>query len=632
MAKRSKKNKARGGKIPAKVATTGAVAQGPLSFLGRDWFWGFILVSAVILAYLPLWHAGYIWDDDLVVTENPVIVGPLGLKEIWTTPAADICPLTLTTFWIEHALWGLAALPYHLVNVLMHGFCAVLLWQVLRSLRIPGAWLGAALWALHPVEMESVAWVTEMKNTESCLFFLLSILFFVRWLSAKGSGKPIGADWSYIYILLFAALAMASKSSTVILPVVFCLCAWWMEGRWRWRNLVIVSPVILMSIAATLASMWTQGLHLAQEAVPQPARSWPERMATAGDAVWFYMGKLLWPHPLIMIYPRWVIDAGQWISYLPLVAVVVILIILWIKRDSWSRPWFFAFAYFVAALLPVVGLADLYFQRYSFVADHFQYLASIGPLALAGAGMARLAAFIIPEKSILQSILGAGVLLILGLSSWHRTWVYEGKETLWADTIASNPGCWLAHNNLGQVLLDKGKADEAMAQFQEARELNPKFDMAYYNIGFVFFKNGRMDEAMTEFQKCLEINRNNVDAHNNLGSALMQKGRVDESIVQFQKALQINSNMAGIHYNFANALTQKGEFNEAIEEYKKALNINPDYTEAYNNLGIALAQNGRVEEAISQFQEALRRKPSDSDTKKNLTKAQAMLRQTPDAK
>ena len=166
------------------------------SWFNRDWVWGLTCVLAVIVAYSPVWWAGYIWDDDLYVTANPCIVGPLGLKEIWTTSAADICPLTLTTFWVEHALWGLAPLPYHLVNVLLHGACAVLLWRVLRSLRVPGAWLGAALWALHPVQVESVAWITEMKNTQSGLFFLLSILFFVKWLRARDR-RTNRRGWNY---------------------------------------------------------------------------------------------------------------------------------------------------------------------------------------------------------------------------------------------------------------------------------------------------------------------------------------------------------------------------------------------------------------------------------------------------
>ena len=225
MAKRSRKRNVAGRGVSTKVVTSnaGRVPAVPVWFR-NEWFWGLNLILFVLLAYTPIWHAGFIWDDDTILTGNPCIVGPLGLKEIWTTNAADICPLTITTFWLEHAVWGLEPLPYHLANVVMHGACAVLLWRVLRSLRVQGAWLGAALWALHPVEVESVAWITEMKNTESCLFFLLSTLFFVRWLRAKELEGRTGGSWDYALTLLFAALAMAGKSSTVILPVVFA-CA-----------------------------------------------------------------------------------------------------------------------------------------------------------------------------------------------------------------------------------------------------------------------------------------------------------------------------------------------------------------------------------------------------------------------
>src|SRR5271157_3179020 len=230
----------------------------PSPLFRRDLFSGLMLILFVILAYAPIWHAGFVWDDDAMLAANPCIVGPLGLKEIWTTNAADICPLVLTAFWVEHALWGLAPLPYHLVNIVLHGACAVLLWRVLRSLRVQGAWLGAALWALHPVEVESVAWITEMKNTESGLFFLLSVLFFVRWLRAKEVAGRTGGGWNYALTLLFAVLGMASKSSTVILPVVLCLCAWWMQGRWHWRNVAKVVPIFLIAIAPSAVTIWTQ--------------------------------------------------------------------------------------------------------------------------------------------------------------------------------------------------------------------------------------------------------------------------------------------------------------------------------------------------------------------------------------
>jgi protein O-mannosyl-transferase len=627
MAKRSRKNKVAGSAVFKNVTTTRVRVQGPPSWFRRDWIWGLILILSVILTYTPVWKAGFIWDDDNMLTANPSIVGPLGLKEIWTTRAADICPLVLTTFWVEHALWGLEPLPYHLVNVLMHGACAVLLWRVLRSLRVQGAWLGAALWALHPVEVESVAWITEMKNSESGLFFLLSILFFVRWLRAKDLDGRTRGGWNNALTLLFAALAMASKSSTVILPVVLCLCAWWMEGRWHWRNVARVVPIFLMSIAASALSIWTQGLQLAAATDLQWVRTWPERLVTAGDAVWFYLGKLLWPHPLVTIYPRWHIDAGQWVSYLPLLAVIVILSIFWLKRELWSRACFFAFAYFMAALLPVLGLIDNYIFHYSLVFDHFQYLASIGPLALAGTGLVRLSDFIIPKKPWLQSTLCAGLLLILGLASWQRTWVYESQEAIWTDTVAKNPNFSPGHYSLGVALFQKGRLDEAVTQYQKALEINPNYVQAHYNLGVALFQKGRLDEAIAQYQKALEIYPNYAQAYSNLGVALCQNGQLDEGIAQFQKAQEINPNYAGAHVNIGDALLQKGQLDEAIAQIQKALEINPKDVEAHSDLGNALLQKGQLDEAIIQFQEALRLKPDFGPAQDNLAKAQTLLRQ-----
>ncbi len=244
MVKRSKKRKVKSGGGSTKAGGANIPGQWFLPWLGHDLFAGLVLVLAVILAYLPVLHAGFIWDDDVILTANPSIVGPLGLKEIWTTAAnsSDVAPLTRSTFWLEHKWWGLAPQPYHGVNVLLHGLCAILLWRVLLSLRVRGAWFGAALWALHPVGVESVAWVAEMKNTESGLFFLLAILFFVKWVRARSSDEGFGLDRYYALTLVFSALALLCKASTVILPLVFCLCAWWMEGRWRWRNLRVAVP------------------------------------------------------------------------------------------------------------------------------------------------------------------------------------------------------------------------------------------------------------------------------------------------------------------------------------------------------------------------------------------------------
>ena len=546
-----------------------------------------LLVLAVLLIYLPVLQAGFIWDDDDHVTANPCIIGPLGLKEIWTTDHARYYPLVTTTFWVEHALWGLAPMPYHLVNVLMHGACAVALWRVLRSLSVPGAWLGATLWAVHPVQVETVSWITELKNTQSGLFYLLSILFFVKWLKAQEPGR----HGSYALSLLCTALAMTSKSSTVVLPLVLCLCAWWVEGRWHWRNVPRVVPFFLLSAAAAALAMWSVHLH-GDTTNTHWVRSWPERVITAGNVFWFYLGKLVWPHPLIFIYPRWVIDAGQPLSYLPLLAMLIVLSVLWHCRASSGRPVFFALAYFVVALLPVLGLVEHFFLRYSFVADHLQYLAGMGPLALAGAALATFSEKFFPGKSWLPSLAGAGLLLLLGAISWQRTWVFQSQEILWTDTLAQNPTCWMAHINLGAILSQKGLVDQAKAHYQKAVDLEPEDADAHFNLGNAFYKTGDFDAAIAQFQKALEAKPNDAQIHNNLGNALLHHGQIDAAIIQLQRALALS----------------------------------PDLAQAHTNLGIALVQKGQLDQAIPQFEEALRLTPSDPDAQHNLAQARALAK------
>jgi tetratricopeptide (TPR) repeat protein len=539
---------------------------GPPAWYRRAWLWGSILILFVILAYTPVWQAGFIWDDDAMLTANPCVVGPLGLKEIWTTGAADICPLTITTLWIEHALWALTPLFYHLVNVLLHGACAIVLWRVLLSLHVPGAWLGAALWALHPVQVESVAWITEMKNTESGLFFLLSILFFVKCLARISHASVRNASgWDYALSLLFAALAMASKSSTVILPVVLCLCAWWIEGRWNWRNLVRVLPTVPMSVAAGALSILTQGLQLARVANTPLVRSWPERLATAGYAIWFYLGKLLWPYPLVAIYPHWEIDFMQRSSYLPLLAVITVLTVLWLKREPWSRACFFAFAYFIVALLPALGLIDNYVFHSSLVFDHFQYLASMGPLALAGAGLTWASDIVFRNRPtpILRHadtpirLFPAVLLLGLGIVSWERTWVFKDHETLWTDTLAKNPNSWVGHNNLGLLCLKREQVEEALQHFHKAVEVNPNSFLCRANLGNALFKSGELDDAVLQYQRAVEINPTYFAIHYNLGVALSRKGRLDEAISQFQETLRLKPDFGPAKVNLAKVLREK---------------------------------------------------------------------------
>jgi tetratricopeptide (TPR) repeat protein len=484
---------------------------------------------------------------------------------------------------------------------------------------VPGAWLGAALWALHPVQVESVAWITEMKNTESGLFYLLSTLFFLKWLGAGKAGERIQGDWNYVLTLVFAAMAMASKSSTVVLPAVLCLCAWWIEGRWQWRNLARVAPIFLMVLVSVAVSIWTQKLEGGID--PSMARAWPERFATAGGEVWFYLSKLVWPYPLITVYPRWKIDAGQWSSYLPLLAVIAGFSILWIKRGLWARPWFFVMAYFLVALLPVLGFVDHYFLQYSFVADHFQYLASMGPLALIGAGMGRLSDFIAPAKSWPRAAIATGVLLILGLLSWQKAWSYESDETLWNDTLALDPNSWVGYDNLGNALVREGKLNLAVEQYQKSMAINPTYAHTLSNLGTALSAIGRVDEAIVHYQKAIEIDPGNSIIHYDFGNILFQKGDMDGAMAQFQKAVDLHQDYAAAHNNMGNVLLREGRMDEALAQFQRALEIDPYYLESINNLGTAFLREGQFDEARVQFQKALAGNPNSDVIHCNLGNA-----------
>ena len=580
---------------------------------------GAILVVLIAIAYWHVWNAGFIWDDDSHLTRNPCIIGPLGFKGIWTTTAAVYYPLVLTSFWIQHALWGLNPLPYHLVNVGMHAACALLLWQVLLRLKIKGAWLGAAIWALHPVQVESVAWVTELKNTQSCLFYLLSILFFLKWRERAGSWQAQDRSWpNYVVSLVCALAAILSKSSTVMLPVVLGLCWWWMDGHWRWRNAPKLIPFVCVSLLAAAWTIWEQKFHAGALGATW-TQSWPERLIIAGRAIWFYLGKLAWPYPLIFIYPRWQVDASQALEYLPILAAASGLAILWWKRNGPLRPLFFAVAYFVISLFPVLDFFDVYFFRYSFVGDHLQYLAAIGLLALIGSAIARAFDLLPGERKFLFKAVGSGaVLLVLGTVTSIQAAMYSNPETLWRTTLLRDPHSWMARNNLGVALLEQGRFDEALDHFEQAREANPNQAEVYNDIGDTLLRLGRIEESFSPLQKALELDPNRPDVRANLGNALLRSGRAEEAIVHFRAALSVQPNYLPALNYLGSALLQTGHPDEAFVSLQKAAEIDANYLPVQFNLANTLLQLRRWDEAVAHLRLALTISPNDPEAMKNL--------------
>jgi tetratricopeptide (TPR) repeat protein len=554
------------------------------------WLGGALIVLLTLVAYLPAMHGGFIWNDDSYVTENHTLRSLTGLGKIWTRPEAteQYYPLVFTSFWAEYHLCKLQPFGYHFVNILLHALNAVLLWRVLRRLEVRGAWWIAAIFALHPVQVESVAWITERKNVLSGVFYLLALLAWFHFRPLTASHTDGSQDWRFypLVILLFFC-ALLSKTVTLSLPAVIVLLIWWKGNQVERRDVLALVPLFVLGTALGYMTMWMEKHHVG--AGEDWTLSMVQRCLLAGRALWFYVGKLCWPHPLTFIYPRWVINARAWWQYLFPMAALVVPITLWLLRRRIGRGPLVATLYFEGTLVPALGFFDLYPFRYSFVADHFQYLACIGPIALvvnAGAMIYRRSA---GQWSQLVTLAAAAALLMLGVSTRRQGLIYNDPETLWRDTLAKNPDAWMAHNNLGLVLTDQGRVEEAIAEYRASLRIKPDHWGAHYNLANALVTQGKLADAITEYQVVLRAEPNFAPAHNNLGGALAKQGKVAKATAEFVAALRINPDSAEAHNNLGNVLLELGKVAEAVAQYREALRLRPDFSYALSKMAWILA-------------------------------------------
>jgi tetratricopeptide (TPR) repeat protein len=584
---------------------------------------GALIVLLVLAAYYPALHGGFIMDDDDNIVTRTALRSLDGLKRIWIDPNATMqyFPLTHTTYWLDYHFWGLNPFGYHLENVLLHALSALLLWRLLTRLQVKAAWLGAALFALHPVCVESVAWMTERKNTLSAVFFLASLTASIKfWLPECAASGPNGPEpagvksagppqWKFFWLALALYLcALLSKTTTVALPVVVFGLIWWKRGRVEWRNIVLLLPFLAVGLAMGLAIAW-----LEKHKLGAIGNDWNlsllDRLLLAGRIVWFYAGKLVWPHPLMFMYPRWVIHAAQPVAYLPLLAAAVGFAILWRKRNGLARPFLFVTVYFVAMLFPVLGFFNIYFSRYSHVNDHFQYLAALGFLPLAAVGIMTVAELMAKHGALWKPAVCTAVLLVLGLLSWRQAHIYRDAETLWRDTIAHNPEAWMAHNNLGAELNRQGKRDEAIQQFDAALRIRPTHAPAYYNTGLALAAKGDFAGAIPKYTKAIELEPGFAYSYYSLGIALANLGRFDEAISQFQITLQMQPNYAPGYFNLGNTLAAKGQSDEALACFRRTLQIEPKFADALVAMANTWTVKGRLDEATNCLRQALQINP-----------------------
>jgi Flp pilus assembly protein TadD len=601
------------------------IARRIFSSRGRVLIFAVVLTAVTILAYRPAWHGGFLWDDDDYIIKNELLTAPDGWQRIWFSldSPSQYFPFTYSTFRIEHALWGLNTTGYHWVNLLLHVGSALLVWAVLARLRVPGAWLAAAIFALHPVQVESVAWITERKNVLMGFFFLLTLLAWVAFVDDQTRRQWI----FYCLALILYVLALSAKATACTLPAALFLIFWLQKKPITMRRVIQILPFVVLGIGMGLLAVWWERYHQGTNRGLFTFLSPIERILVASRAVWFYLSKIFWPSNLTFIYPRWNISPANLIDYIWLVAGIAACVAIYFSRRYFGRGVEVAAAFFVATLTPVLGFVMLFTFRYSFVADHYQYLACIGPIALASAGIVNLSDKFAQYRGVIVSV-ALLVVASLGTLTWRQAATYTDIETLWRTTLARNPECWMAHTNLGFVLIQKGKIDDGIAHYRSALQMQPDSWDAEYNLGTALVRKGQVDEAIRHCERAVGMRPTDPDAQVSLGDALLRKGRIDDAIDHYQKAMIARPDHFLSRYGLCQALLEKGELDSAIQVCRSALVLWPSDVDCHTALAIALEEKGNPAEALPHYQKALELAPESVPTLTNLA---WLLATSPDA-
>ena len=607
----------------------------------------------VVVCYLPamLW-GGFVWDDSILTDAEPVR-DVSGLWQIWFSPSAiegegHYWPLVYTTFWLEHKLWGFAPTGYHIVNVLLHLANTLLVWHLVRRLSVPGAWVVAAVFAVHPLHVESVAWVIERKDVLSSLFYLASALVWMRYVEQPRRGR-------YVCALALYAAGLLSKSIVITLPVALLIWHWWQRGRVTSTDLLRLVPFGVIGLVITLGDL---SFYQSREALSL-GYSLTERTLIAARALWFYVGKLLWPSELAVIYPLWDIRVADPLAWGYLIAAAALVVALWHFRHQIGRGPLAGALFFGVTLLPVLGFVDYGYMQFAFVADRFQYLAGIGVMAVvigaAAYGVCRLPAFW--QKG--TRVVAAVVIVVLGLLTWRQVGIWRDDETHLRHIIAHNPQAWDVHFSLGRVLFDQKRYDEAVAvcrvaieqrpdhakahnimgaalhrlgRFEEAEiylrraiQINPQIQNTHAHLGAALTKQGWLEEAITAYRVAIEQRPDHFEAHFNLGALFNALERFEEAEKHLRRAIQINPQNTDFHQELAEVLFRMGQSaqeNEqpevAAEYYMRTLEIDPHYTKAIRRLAHLRSEQQRYDEALELFQRLVDINPSNAVAQENM--------------
>jgi len=591
------------------------------------------IAALTFWAYAPALNGSQLWDDDQHIT-RPELRDVEGLGRIWTDPHAteQYYPLSHSAFWVQSMLWGDQTLGFHVVNVALHILNALLVWIILRRLCVPGAFVAGALFVLHPVQVESVAWMTELKNTLSGFFYLAAMWAYLRFDPPRDeqAADPLKRrHWAwYGAALALFTCALLAKTVTASMPAAMLIIIWWKRGRVSFkRDVVPLIPFFVIGIVMGLVTV-----HFEREIWGSKGAkfdfSMPERVLIAGRAVWFYLWKLIWPTELAFFYTRWTIDAGQWWQYLYPAGAVALLATLWSMRHRIGRGPLAAALFFGGTLVPALGFFNLYWQLYTFACDHMQYLACIAVFAVAAACLVGVLKTLGTWGTPQGYIACAAIILLCAYLTHQQSRIYTGVETLWRDTLKKSPQMWMAYNNLGVHLANTQRVDEAIIQYHKALELNPESEHAHYNLGSVLLMKNDLNGAIGELKEAIRIRPGVPGPYGNLGVAYSKQGRLTEAEECLRKDLELAPEQPYQRISLASVLDQQGKTELALEECTRALTAKPDLVTKVNELGLALLKQGKAEQALAHFNLALRYKSDYFEADANRKWAEALIKQS----
>ena len=603
--------------------------------------WAAVLLLLTLVTFWPATSGQFIWDDARHVSDNKLLIDADGLKTIWTGrwtdathyPLPQYYPFTHTSYWLEYHLSGSdngVATPfsYHVTNIALHAISAILLWLILQRLVVPGAWVAAAVFALHPLNVESVAWISERKNVLAGAMFFGSILLYL--LSDEHADQPGATEkrWGFYAAALAAfTLAMFSKTTACAMPAVMVLLLWW-KGRLSARQWLLLAPFFVIGLVLGLSTAQYESSNVGAHGADW-AFSIADRCVIAGRAVWFYVGKFFVPMSLTFSYPKWAINASNPLQYLPFVAAIAVLLVLLALVGKIGRAPFVAAATFVVCLFPALGFFNIYPMRWTFVADHYAYLASaVFAVALVGGiGQFFKGSVETPSKAAVPTALSIVLLLAFGAVAWSRTHVLLNSVTLWTDTVAKNPDSWLAHDNLGAALYRQGVGDRAMGDMdtasteladaadneQAALRLRPDDANAEVYWAKSLVSQDKLADAVPHFQRAIALDGREVDAMKDLAETFIRLNKPDDAIAELNRSLAAYPHSSRAHELLAQAYFNKGNEDRAIAENNMAIQIKPDNYSAREQLGRLLAKHGNYREAAINLTVVVKAEPQRSD-------------------